>query len=112
MGKDFLAWGAHKTKMDQFTAPGAGGGLQLELSEGSQDMSEPSGAQILAATEASGQAVQAKNEAMALYVNLLRSDLPALVERFIAMEQQVTTMQTELDALKPLCSPLRPDHAN
>ncbi|KAJ1106275.1 hypothetical protein NDU88_003676 [Pleurodeles waltl] len=86
--------------MDQFPATNTGGGPQPEPSGPSEDVREPSMAQILAAIEASGQAVQAQIAAIAMDVNLLRTDLRAVTERSVATEQQVSTIQMDLDALK------------
>ncbi|KAJ1082259.1 hypothetical protein NDU88_002427 [Pleurodeles waltl] len=56
--------------------------------------------QILAAIEASGQAVQAQIAAMAVDVNLLRVDLRVVAEHSVATEQQVIGLQADIDALK------------
>ncbi|KAJ1090571.1 hypothetical protein NDU88_003701 [Pleurodeles waltl] len=70
----------------------------MEPGERSRDSHEQSVAQILAAIKASGLAVQVNIEAMALGVNLPRSDLRKVAERSIETEQQVSTVQEELDA--------------
>ncbi|KAJ1129426.1 hypothetical protein NDU88_007796 [Pleurodeles waltl] len=62
--------------------------------------SETTSTQILAAIEASGQAVKSQIAAMAVDVNLLRADLRVVAERSVVTEQQVTSMQTDIDALK------------
>ncbi|KAJ1199876.1 hypothetical protein NDU88_003708 [Pleurodeles waltl] len=86
MGKDRTAKGVQQTSMDQFTELNTGGGLQPEPSEPSGGAGEPSGTQILVAIEAYGQAVQEQISAMAVDINLLRTDLRAVVEKSVAAE--------------------------
>ncbi|KAJ1155553.1 hypothetical protein NDU88_008282 [Pleurodeles waltl] len=95
-----MAKSTQQTKMDLYTAQSTGSGQRMFSSGTPRDRSEPSGTQILAAIEASGLAVHAKIEAMALDVNLLRTDLCAVAERSFETDQQVSTMRKELDSLK------------
>ncbi|KAJ1177065.1 hypothetical protein NDU88_002329 [Pleurodeles waltl] len=88
MGKDRSSKGVQQTRMDQYTAQNAGGSLQKDSSGPTEKGAEPTGAQILAAFEASGQAVQTVIAAMAVNVNLLRADLRVVAERSVATEQQ------------------------
>ncbi|KAJ1179361.1 hypothetical protein NDU88_004595 [Pleurodeles waltl] len=87
MGKDKIAKGTQQTKMNQFMAQYAGGGSQHETSGLPGEACEPSGAKILPAIEASGQAVQTRIAAIAVDVNLLRTALRAVAERSVAMEK-------------------------
>ncbi|KAJ1104685.1 hypothetical protein NDU88_002094 [Pleurodeles waltl] len=107
IGKDTAAKGDQ-----QFTAQHAGGGSQCETSGPPGTVWESSGAQILMAIEASGQAVQAQIAAIAVNVNLLRTDLRAVGERSVATEKQVNTMQTDLDALKDTVATLEAKTCN
>ncbi|KAJ1083781.1 hypothetical protein NDU88_003936 [Pleurodeles waltl] len=61
---------------------------------------KPTGAQILAAIEASGQAVQAQIAYIAVDVNLLRADLRVVAEHSVITEQQMNGMQIDINALK------------
>ncbi|KAJ1186070.1 hypothetical protein NDU88_002855 [Pleurodeles waltl] len=92
MGKDKARKGTQQTRMDQYTAQTIGGSLSQEplcpLSKGS----EPTGMQILAAIEASGQAVKSQIAAM--------SDLRVVAECSVATEQHVTSMRADIDNLK------------
>ncbi|KAJ1118130.1 hypothetical protein NDU88_006325 [Pleurodeles waltl] len=72
MGKDRSNKGAQQTRMDQYTAQSAEGSLQNDSSGSIDKGGEPTGAQTLAALEASGQAVQTQLPAMAMDVNFLR----------------------------------------
>ncbi|KAJ1104788.1 hypothetical protein NDU88_002197 [Pleurodeles waltl] len=100
MGKHRPSKGVQQTWMDHYTAQNTGGSLQKELSGPMDKGSEPTGAQILAAIEASGQVLGTQIAAIAVYVNLLRADLRMVAERSVATEQQVTCMQTDIDTLK------------
>ncbi|KAJ1118019.1 hypothetical protein NDU88_006214 [Pleurodeles waltl] len=100
MGKDRSSRGVQQTRMDQYTAQNAGGSLQKDSQGPTEKGAEPTGAQILAAHEASGQAVQTQIAAIAVYINLLRADLRVVAERSVATEQQVACMQSDIDALK------------
>ncbi|KAJ1106504.1 hypothetical protein NDU88_003905 [Pleurodeles waltl] len=86
--------------MDQYTTQSAGGILQKDSPGPTDKGGEPTGAQILAAIEASGQAVQMQISAMAADVYLLRADMRVVAERSVATEQQVTCIQTDTDTLK------------
>ncbi|KAJ1199803.1 hypothetical protein NDU88_003635 [Pleurodeles waltl] len=97
MGKDKVGKGAPQSRMDQYTEQTMGGSLQQEPPGPLNKGSEPTGTQILAAVEASGQAVKSQIAAMAVDVNLLRADLRVVAERSVATEQQVTSMQADID---------------
>ncbi|KAJ1203078.1 hypothetical protein NDU88_006873 [Pleurodeles waltl] len=75
MGKDKAGKGTQQTRMDQFTAQSLGGTLPQEPPGPLNKEIEPTGTQILAAMEASGQTVKSQIAIMAVDVNLLRSDL-------------------------------------
>ncbi|KAJ1207737.1 hypothetical protein NDU88_003127 [Pleurodeles waltl] len=100
MGNDRSMRVAQQTKMDQFTAPSASGGLQSAEGEAQRGTIKPSGAQTLVAIEASGLVLQAKIEAIALDANLLRTDLCKVAERSLETESQVTEMQEDVSHLK------------
>ncbi|KAJ1143226.1 hypothetical protein NDU88_009537 [Pleurodeles waltl] len=99
MGKGRAVKGVKHAKMDSFTVQHAGGSQQ-EPGGPPGDACELFGAQILAVIEASGQVVQTQIAAIAADVNLLRTDLGAVVERSVATEKQVSIMQMDPDALK------------
>ncbi|KAJ1181713.1 hypothetical protein NDU88_006915 [Pleurodeles waltl] len=99
MGKNRSKKGAQQTRMDQYTAQRAGESLQ-KASRPTDKGGKPTGAQILAAIEASGQVVQKQIATMTVDVNLLRADLWVMAERLVATEQQVTCIQTDTDMLK------------
>ncbi|KAJ1205705.1 hypothetical protein NDU88_001133 [Pleurodeles waltl] len=65
-----------------------------------QDLQGPTVAQILAAIEASSPAVQVKIEAIALDVNLLRSDVCKVLKRSVAIERHVSDLHEEMRTLK------------
>ncbi|KAJ1173119.1 hypothetical protein NDU88_004960 [Pleurodeles waltl] len=90
MSKDRSNKGTQQTRMDQYTAHAAGESLQKDSPGPTDNGGEPTGAQILAAIEASGQAVQMQIAAMAVDVNLLRPEMRVVAERLVATEQQVT----------------------
>ncbi|KAJ1135282.1 hypothetical protein NDU88_001723 [Pleurodeles waltl] len=92
--------GAQQTKMEQYTAQNAGGSLQKDYRMPTGKGDEPTGIQILAAIEASGQAVQVQIAAIAVDINLLRVDLRVVAEHSVATEKQVTSLQTDMDTLK------------
>ncbi|KAJ1165450.1 hypothetical protein NDU88_005878 [Pleurodeles waltl] len=100
MGKDKAGKGTQQTRMDQYTAQTLGGTLPQEPPGPLNKGSEPTGKQILAAIEASGQAVKSQIATMAVDVNLLRADLRVVTERSVATMQQVTSIQTDIDTLK------------
>ncbi|KAJ1213120.1 hypothetical protein NDU88_000759 [Pleurodeles waltl] len=100
MGKDKAEKGTQQTRMDQYTAHTMGGTLPQEPPCPVNKGSKPTGTQILATIEASGQAVKSQIAAMAVDVNLLRADLRVVAECSVATEQQVTSMQTDIDTLK------------
>ncbi|KAJ1157953.1 hypothetical protein NDU88_010649 [Pleurodeles waltl] len=85
--------------MDQFTAQHPGGRSPCNIGGLPGEVSKPSGAQILAAIEASGQAVETQIAALAIDVNLLRMDLRAVTEKSMATEKKLGTIRTELDDL-------------
>ncbi|KAJ1193068.1 hypothetical protein NDU88_002374 [Pleurodeles waltl] len=99
MGKDRAARGAQQTRMGQLPTQILGGWSQRKPS-GPTGVREPSRAQILAAIEASGQAVQAQITAMAVDVSLLRADLRVVAERSETTEQQVNDIKMDIDTLK------------
>ncbi|KAJ1189969.1 hypothetical protein NDU88_006710 [Pleurodeles waltl] len=107
MGRDRSNKGAQQTRMNQYTAQRAGGSLHKDSPGPTDKEGEPTGAQILAPIEESGQAVQMEIDVMAVDVNLLRADMRVLAERSVATEQQVTCMQTDIDTLKATISILR-----
>ncbi|KAJ1125386.1 hypothetical protein NDU88_003818 [Pleurodeles waltl] len=84
--------------MDQYTAQNAGWSLQKDSSGPPEKGAEPTGAQILAAIEASGQAVQTQIAAISVDANLLRADLRVVAEHSVATEQQVTCMKSDIAA--------------
>ncbi|KAJ1177372.1 hypothetical protein NDU88_002630 [Pleurodeles waltl] len=92
MGKERGTKGAQQTKMDQFMAQQAGEESQCTIGGLPGEVSEPSVGQILAAREASGQAVQTQIAAIAID-NLLRTDLCAVAERSVATEKQRAAYQ-------------------
>ncbi|KAJ1157746.1 hypothetical protein NDU88_010446 [Pleurodeles waltl] len=100
MCKDKTGKGTQQTRMDQYTVQTLGGTLPQEPPGPLNKGSEPTGAQALAAIEASGKAVKSQSTAMAVDVNLLRADLRVVAERSVATEQQVTSMQIGIDTLK------------
>ncbi|KAJ1154854.1 hypothetical protein NDU88_007597 [Pleurodeles waltl] len=112
MGKDKAGKGTQQTRMDQYTAQTLGGTLPQEPPGPLNKASEPTDVQIMAAIEASGQAVKSQIAAMAVDVNLLRADLRVVAERSVATEQQVTSMQTDIETLKTSVAALEFKHAN
>ncbi|KAJ1170711.1 hypothetical protein NDU88_002584 [Pleurodeles waltl] len=66
MGKDKARKGTQQTRMDQYTAQTMSGPLPQESSCPLNKGSEPTGTQILAAIEASGQAVKSQIAAIAV----------------------------------------------
>ncbi|KAJ1156413.1 hypothetical protein NDU88_009132 [Pleurodeles waltl] len=89
----------HPTKkIDQFTSPGASGGPQTEGDDRPQSANKSSATQILVAIEASGLVVEVKIEAMALDMNLLRTDLHKVAKWSVEMENQVSEEVSQLKA--------------
>ncbi|KAJ1185887.1 hypothetical protein NDU88_002673 [Pleurodeles waltl] len=86
--------------MDQYTTQSAEGSLQKDSSGPIDEGGEHTRAQIVAAIEAFGQAVQTQIGAMAVDINVLRADLRVVAERSVATESQVTGMQMDIDTLK------------
>ncbi|KAJ1209227.1 hypothetical protein NDU88_004605 [Pleurodeles waltl] len=86
--------------MDQYTAQG----FECESTKRSpKPLGEGCGThqtQILAAIESSRHAMQTQIAAIAVDVNLLRTDLRVVAERLVATEKQVTCLQSEMDRLK------------
>ncbi|KAJ1112214.1 hypothetical protein NDU88_000482 [Pleurodeles waltl] len=91
--------GAQQTKMDQLTAPDTGGDPQPKLG-GLSGACEPSGAQIMAVIETSGQAVQAQIAAIAVDVNPLKTDLRAVAESSVATEHHLDVLKATVATLK------------
>ncbi|KAJ1204667.1 hypothetical protein NDU88_000107 [Pleurodeles waltl] len=81
MGKDRTQKGTQQTRMDQYTAQGSGASLQKDPPSPSEKGAEHTGAQILAAIESSRHAMQTQIAAIAVDVNLLRTDLRVVAER-------------------------------
>ncbi|KAJ1210655.1 hypothetical protein NDU88_006017 [Pleurodeles waltl] len=100
MGKDRATKGTQQTQMDQYTAQGSGASLQKDPPVPLEKGAEPTGVQILAAIESSCHASQTQIAAIAVDVNLLRTDLRVVAERSVVTEQQVTCMQSDVDTLK------------
>ncbi|KAJ1084122.1 hypothetical protein NDU88_004275 [Pleurodeles waltl] len=89
-----------QTRMDQYTAQGSGASLQKDSLRPPEKDAESTGAQILAAIESSRHAMQTQIVAIAVDVNLLRTDLRVVAERSVATEKKVTCLQSEMDTLK------------
>ncbi|KAJ1114732.1 hypothetical protein NDU88_002963 [Pleurodeles waltl] len=92
--------GTQQTHMDQYTVQGPGASLQKDPTSPSEKSAEPTGAQILAAIESSRHAMQTQISAIAVDVNLLRTDLRVVAELSVATEKQVTCLQSGMDTLK------------
>ncbi|KAJ1145225.1 hypothetical protein NDU88_011516 [Pleurodeles waltl] len=85
MGKYRMAKGAQRIQMDRFMAQHPGEGSQLKAGGLPGEVCKPSGAQILAEIKASRQAVQTQIAAIAVDVNLLRTDLRAMALRLYVL---------------------------
>ncbi|KAJ1162531.1 hypothetical protein NDU88_002999 [Pleurodeles waltl] len=100
MGKDRTNKGTQQILVDQYTAQSSGASLQKDPPGPLEKGAEPTGAQILAATESTRHAMQTQIAAIAVDVNLLRADLRVVAERSVATEKQVTCLQSDMDTLK------------
>ncbi|KAJ1096181.1 hypothetical protein NDU88_001325 [Pleurodeles waltl] len=85
MGKEGSTRSGHQTKMDRFTAVGLGGPLP-DQDTGLHEPQGPTGAQILAAIEATCTELLAQIDTVSIEVNLLRVDLKKVVEHSLEME--------------------------
>ncbi|KAJ1143790.1 hypothetical protein NDU88_010094 [Pleurodeles waltl] len=100
MGKDRANKETQQTRMDQYTAQSSEASLQMDHPGPLEKGAEPTGVQFLAAIESSSRATQTQIAAIAVDVNLLRSDLRVVAECSVATGQQVTCMQSDVDTLK------------
>ncbi|KAJ1091711.1 hypothetical protein NDU88_004828 [Pleurodeles waltl] len=80
-------------------AVGSGGAPLPDHDTGLHEPQDPTGAQILAAIEATGVGLRTQTVTVSTEMNLLRVDLRKLAERYLETEQQVHKLQEEVAGL-------------